>query len=422
MERYKLYDEIIKEELILATGCTEPIALAYLAAIANEQLDGEITSVKVSCSPNIVKNVKSVTIPNTGGLKGIEAAIITGLVAGVASKKLEVITSINDQQRSRINELLKQEFVKVSCLCDEPNLSVNLELFSEGHHVVAKIMHTHTNLTYLEKDGVVVFQNLCDGEDFNSVLIDRTVLTIEGILDYAAKADLTAIRPLLEQQIAVNMTIANEGINHVYGANVGQTILANNEGVYFKGIAFAAAASDARMSGCKYPVMTNSGSGNQGITASIPLIVYAQENNVPLDDLIKALVVSNLITIHIKSGIGRLSAYCGVVCAATATFAGIAFLDGETTETIYKVITNSLATCSGMICDGAKESCASKISTALFSAMLARQMAHSQLCFEPDCGIVQKNIEKTIEVVGYLGREGMKQTDEIVLNIMTKER
>lgn len=420
MKLFESYNAILKEELILASGCTEPIALAYLAAVAKEQLQDNPEKITVRCSANVIKNVKSVTIPNTNGLKGIKAAVIAGLIAGDANKKMEVIAEVSEEDKVRIKQFVDKDIVEVVCLHDEPNLSIKLEMLCGENNVKVELMHTHTNITLIEKNGETIYQNKCDNEDFNSVLIDRSLLNIDSIYDYATTCDLSEINSVIESQATANIKIAEEGLMKNYGARVGKTILENNQGPFFKCIAYAAAASDARMSGCKYPVMTNSGSGNQGITASLPVIVYAKEKNMDYEKMIRALLLSNLITIHIKTGIGRLSAYCGVVCAASASFSAIAYLNDYDLSVIKKVITNSLATASGMICDGAKESCASKISTALFSAMLSYQMATNELCFEPECGIVQSDVEKTIKVVGYLGREGMKRTDEVVLDIMTK--
>lgn len=420
MSQFESYAAILKEELVLASGCTEPIALAYLTSIARDHLKEEANKITVYCSPNIVKNVKSVTIPNTRGMRGIKAAIIAGLVAGNSDKKMEVIAEVSEAQQDQIQAMMNKNLVEVICLHDEPNLSIKIEMCGVNHTVRAELMHTHTNITLIEKDGLVLFENRCDSTDFNSVLIDRSCLNVADIIRVANECDLSSVQALLEAQITSNMKIAKEGLAQCYGAQVGQTLMQNESDIFTRCMAYAAAASDARMSGCKYPVMTNSGSGNQGITCSIPVIVYADEKNVPHEKLLRALLISNLIAIHIKTGIGRLSAYCGVVCAATGSFAAIAYLDNKETSTIEQLITNSLATTSGMICDGAKESCASKISTALFSAMLGYKMAANQRCFGPDCGIVQENVEKTIQVVGTLGKVGMKKTDEVVLDIMTK--
>ncbi|MGB4985281.1 MAG: L-serine ammonia-lyase, iron-sulfur-dependent, subunit alpha [Erysipelotrichaceae bacterium] len=418
---YQDYQAILHEELVLASGCTEPIAIAFLAATCKELMDDPIERVLIKCSGNVIKNVKSVIIPNTKNEKGIKAACIAGLIAGDASKKMEVIENVSDQQIEQIQAEMKKDYIYIECLPDEANLSIKIKLQSANHEVTGELMHTHTNITFLKKDDQILIKNECDKTNFNSVLIDRSILNIEDIIDFANNVPLDNISCLLKKQIEVNLSIAKEGFINNYGVQVGKTLYKSHKDIFLKCISYAASASDARMGGCKLPVMTNSGSGNQGITCSLPLIVYAKEYNHNEEQLLRSLIVANLITVHLKTGIGRLSAYCGVVCAACASFAAIAHLNNYDIEIIKKVITNSLATSSGIICDGAKASCATKISTALFSSLLAYQLAVNDLSFEPGCGIVQENIEDTIKAVGIIGREGMKQTDEIVLDIMTKK-
>lgn len=420
MKNTDKYYTILNEELVLATGCTEPIALAYVSAIARKYLQHDPEKVIVYCSANVVKNVKSVTIPNTNKSKGIIPAVNAGWIAGNPDKELEVISIVSDEQKNRIQEVSNDDLVEVICLKDEPNLSIRIKMIYKEDTVEVSLMHTHTNITKIEKNGELIFEKPCDNENINAGLTDRTCLNLEDILNFANECDLTRIQDLLEKQIKNNMLIANEGIAQGYGACVGKTIIENIQGKYSSCIGMAAAASDARMSGCQLPVMTNSGSGNQGITTSIPVIVYAREQHLSDEKLYRALVLANLVTIHLKTGIGRLSAYCGVVCAAVASFAGIAYLNDDSLKIIENLVTNGLATASGIICDGAKESCASKISTALFSAMLGYEMAKNQRVFEESCGIVQDCVEHTIKVVGTLGQEGMKQTDNLILDIMTK--
>lgn len=419
MTDFSKYYTILNEELVLATGCTEPIALAYVSAIARKYLGKDPNKITAYCSANVVKNVKSVTIPNTNHCKGIIPAVNAGWIAGDASKELEVISIVSDEQKKRIEEYNHTNLVEVVCLKDEPNLSIHIKMENEDV-VEVYLMHTHTNITKIVKNGETIFAKPCDLENFNSVLTDRSCLNLKDIVEFAKTCDLSRIQDLLAKQIQNNMLIANEGIAQGYGACVGKTIIENIPGKYSSCIGMAAAASDARMSGCQLPVMTNSGSGNQGITTSVPVVVYAREQKFTEEELYRALVVSNLVTIHLKTGIGRLSAYCGVVCAAVASFAGIAFLNHDSFCIIENLVTNGLATASGIICDGAKESCASKISTALFSAMLGYEMAKNQRVFEESCGIVQDCVEHTIQVVGTLGQEGMKQTDNLILDIMTK--
>lgn len=420
MDLEELYSKILHEELLPAMGCTEPIAIAYASSIARDVLGTMPDYMTVECSGNVVKNVKSVTIPNTGGLKGIQAAAIAGVVAGDKEKKLEVISVIEPKQQEQIKELVQSQFCQVSCLHGEANLCIRVTCFHGDDNAFVELMHTHTNITCVKRCQEVLYEKNCDEADFNSVLTDRTCLSIEGIYQFASQGNLDRVRGLLEKQIEYNLKIAREGMENSYGASIGQTVEKSIHNRYTKGIAYAGAASDARMSGCQMAVMTNSGSGNQGITASLPVIQFAIDQNIDRERLIQALALSNLITIRIKTGIGRLSAYCGVVCAAAGAFAGIAYLEGHGTEVIDKLIQNHLATISGMVCDGAKESCAGKISLSLLSAMLGYQMACQNQAFEDGCGIVQGDIEETIDVVGYIGREGMKETDKVILDIMTR--
>lgn len=414
------YIQILKEELLPAMGCTEPIAIAYAAAIARDTLHGTCERMEVHCSGNVVKNVKGVTIPNTNGLKGIEAAAIAGVVAGKKEKIMEVISEVSDEEKDEINRLVKTDFCKVVCLHDEANLFIRVRCMNQEHQAYVELMHTHTNVTKIVSDDEMLYENICDSTDFNSVLLDRSCLSVERIVDFGCNGNIDEVKPLLRQQIEYNVKIAEEGLKNSYGANVGQIIRSMCSNEYRDCIAYASAGSDARMSGCKLAVMTNSGSGNQGITTSLPVIVYARQHQMNEEKMLRALVISNLITIRIKTGIGRLSAYCGVVCAAAGSFAGIAYLEGYGLDVISKMISNHLGTVSGMVCDGAKESCASKISTALFSAMLSLQLAKQEIAFCANSGIIQEELEKTIDAIGYVGRVGMKETDKVILDIMTK--
>lgn len=420
MNKEDCYSAILHEEMVLAAGCTEPIAIAFAAAVAKQHLGVIPDRVVVNCSGNIIKNVKSVKIPNTNGSRGIEAAVIAGIVAGDPSKEMEVIKTVSDAQIIEILQMIEKKIVKINYKKEVPNLYVEVLAYSNESYVRTEIMHTHTNITMIEKDGEVLYENACDITDMNSVLIDRSVLNVKDIVEYGAYGNIDAVRELIEMEIKVNDAIAQEGLNHDWGSNVGKTLASVNKEVYYQCIAAAAAASDARMSGCKLPVMTNSGSGNQGITLSVPIITYAKVNNIEHEKLVRALVVANLINVHMKTGVGRLSAFCGAACAATAGFAGLAFINNEPLEIIQQVITNTIATDSGLICDGAKESCASKIATSLFSGLLGYEMAKKQQTFPYGCGIVQKEIDETIEAVGTVARVGMKVTDEVILNIMLK--
>ncbi len=416
------YFAILKEELVPALGCTEPIAIAYASAKAAQVLGEEVLGVKVSCSGNIIKNVKGVVVPNTGGLRGVKAASIVGVIAGNPDLGLEVIANVSEEQIAKVKELAATDFCELECLYQEANLNIIVEVFGEHHRALVQIMHTHTNIVRIEKDGDVLFEKPVDAADFNSALIDRSCLNIKDIYEFALNCPLDEIRPLLEKGIDYNLKIAEEGLKNDYGAKVGKVILKLHENdIYDRCIAYAAAASDARMSGCKMAVMTTSGSGNQGITATLPVIIFAREKKLEHEKLLRALIFATLITIHIKTGIGRLSAYCGAVCAASGSFCGIAMLEGYGLDVINKMIINNLGTVSGMICDGAKESCASKISTALYSAYIGYKMAISDICFTPHSGIIQDEVEDTIDKVGELGRDGMRETDHVILKIMVDD-
>lgn len=414
------YCAILKEELVLALGCTEPIAIAYAAALARKYLEVKPERLLVECSGNIIKNVKGVVVPNTGGLKGVKAAAIAGVVAGNSDLHLKVIANVSDDQIKEIQALEKDDFCEVNCMYQEANLNIIVHAYSGKDVVKVQIMHTHTNVILIQRNESFVYQKKCDQDNFNSVLIDRNCLNVKDIYQFATTYSLKGLKHLLREQVNYNLDIANEGLKNDYGARVGKVLRTMNHDVYTTCISYAAAASDARMSGCKMAVMTCSGSGNQGVTASLPIIIYAREKGIDEELLLRALTLSNLLTVRIKTGIGRLSAYCGVVCAATGSFAGIAYLEGYGLDVISKMIVNNLGTISGMVCDGAKQSCASKISTALFSALLGYRMAIEEITFDPDTGIIQKDLEQTIDTVGQLGRDGMKETDKVILQIMTE--
>lgn len=412
------YSGILREELVLAAGCTEPIAIAYAAAVARDHLCAMPERLVVNCSGNIIKNVKSVKIPHTRGSRGIEAAAIAGMVAGDEYQKLEVIEHVTEEQTEQILDFLSKKIVTVNFVKDVPNLYVEVIAYNGDDYTRVEIMHTHINVTLIEKNGRTVYESRGDYSQVEGEKIDRSVLNIKDIVEFGKNGDIDDVRDLIEAQIKSNYDIAVEGLTNDWGSCVGKTMANFYDDVYCQGIAAAAAASDARMSGCSLPVMTNSGSGNQGITLSVPIIVYAKKKGFSHEDLVRALVVSNLVNVHIKTGVGRLSAYCGVVCAATACFAGLAFLDGQPLDVIEKTITNTIATDSGIICDGAKESCASKIATSLFAGLLGYQMIKKERCFPAGCGIVKENIEDTIKAVGTVAHDGMRTTDEVILGIM----
>ena len=418
-EKYSAYLNILKEELIPALGCTEPIAIAYAAAKAKELLGEFPDKLLVQCSGNIIKNAKSVTVPNTGSLRGIKASAITGIVAGDASKGLEVLSSVNECHISEIKKILETDLCIVEMIPEDANLHIIMKAMHKDDYAVVEIIHTHMNICKMEKNGEVLFEKNFEKKDFNSALSDRSVLNVKDIFDFANIVKLEDITCLLDKQIQCNLEIAEEGLNKNYGAGIGKMLLeCYGDNVFNKMRAYAAAGSDARMNGCSLPVVTNSGSGNQGMTASLPVIIYASEKKLEKEKMYRALIMANLITIHQKTGIGRLSAYCGAVSAACGSGAGITYIEDGSLEQIEKTIVNTIANVSGIICDGAKSSCAAKIASSLDAAIMGHFLAMKDVCFEADSGIVKDSIEETITVVGRIGREGMKETDVEVLKIM----
>lgn len=413
-------NEILKEELVLAAGCTEPLAIAYAASIVRDYLEGEIKKLNIVCSPNIVKNVNSVKIPNTNGKRGIKAAAVAGYVAGNSKLKLEAIKNVKKEKIDEILKELDKDYVNVILDKEKPKLYIKVQGLSENDKVTVEIMHTHTNVTKIKKNDEIIFQNKNDNTSLDTVLADRSILNVKDIYDFALNGNIDEVRDLIEKQIECNYNIAKEGMENDWGSNVGETLLGDD--LYLNLIAYASAGSDARMSGCNMPVMTNSGSGNQGMTLSVPIIHYAKEKNINHEELVRALVFANLINVYLKTGIGRLSAYCGAVCAGKSAWAGIAFINKDSLEVISDLITNGIATDSGIICDGAKESCASKIATSLFSGYLGYKMARKNRTFPDECGIVKENVDKTIESVWEVASTGMKKTDEIILDVMLEKK
>ena len=419
IDKYNSYLTILEEELVPALGCTEPIAIAYAVAKAREVLGNFPDKVTVRCSGNIIKNAKSVVVPNTGNLRGIRASALIGIVAGNASKGLEVLENVNDYHVERVKQLMKTDLCEVQIIENDANLHIVVEAVYKHESSLVEIIHTHTNISKIEKNGQVIFEKGAKKEDFNSPLSDRSVLNIEDILEFANTVDIKDIDVLLSKQIEYNLTIAEEGLNSEYGVNIGKMILeCYGDNVHSKIRAYAAAGSDARMGGCSLPVVTNSGSGNQGMTTSLPVIIYAQEKNIDKEKMYRALVLANLVTIHQKTGIGRLSAYCGAVSAACGSGAGITYLEEGDLDQIEKTITNTLANVSGIVCDGAKASCAAKIASSIDAAIMAHYLAMRGTAFEADTGIVKKSVEDTISAIGRLGRDGMRETDIEVLKIM----
>lgn len=414
-EDYKLYVRILKEELVPAMGCTEPISLAYAAAKAKQVLDEDPVSAKVEVSGNIVKNAKSVTVPHTGGMRGIKSAFIAGLVAGNPNAELEVIAKVSNEQIEEMKRVKESFPVEITTPEDARVFDIGITLRSEKHEAYVRIADTHTNIVSIKKDGETLFENLPK----ESEKADKSSLTVKTILEFADGVELDAVKEILDRQISYNMAIAEEGLKNNYGANVGKVLLrAYQPDIKITAKAYAAAASDARMNGCELPVVINSGSGNQGITASVPVIVYARGLHISQERLYRALCVSNLITIHLKDGIGALSAYCGVVSAGAGAACGVAYLLGGGEEEVSHTLVNALAIDSGIICDGAKASCAAKIATAVESGLLGLNMYYNGNEFFAGDGIVKKGVENTIKSVSRLAHEGMRETDKEIIRIM----
>lgn len=413
---YDTYVRILETELVPALGCTEPIALAYASARAAEILGEFPDRMEALCSGNIIKNVKGVKVPNSGGLKGVEAAVILGAAGGSASKKLEVLETVTDKDQVLTERLLKTRFC--TCLLKEgvPNLYIEIHAFKDKNRSVVRIEQTHTNITYEELNGKTLFEKAAQAAHAQT---DKSLLNLKDIITFAEEVKLDEIRDCLERQIKYNMAISEEGLKHPWGACVGQTLLEEfPESSKWRSIARAAAGSDARMSGCSLPVVIISGSGNQGMTCSLPVIEFAQAHGNSHDDLLRALCISNLTAQDQKRYIGPLSAYCGAVCAAAGAGAAITYLCGGSHEQIENTVINTIVNAGGIVCDGAKPSCASKIVSSLQAAFLGHTLAMKGFRFESGEGLAMDTAEDTIRAIGYMGREGMRQTDLEILNLM----
>ena len=410
--------KILHEELLPAMGCTEPIAVAYCACVARDQLRGGVERVRVEASGNIIKNVKSVVVPNTDGLRGIPAAAAAGVVAGDAGRVLEVISEVTPTQKAEIRAFLEKTPIEVDIADSKLVFDIVVTLYSGEHYSKVRIVNYHTNIVLIERDGeTLVNQPVVDSSEEG--LTDRSFLTVEKILDFANTVELDDVREVIKRQIDYNMAISVEGLRGDYGANIGSVLLAcEGDNVRTRAKAGAAAGSDARMSGCELPVVINSGSGNQGITASVPVVIYAQELGVGEEKMYRALVLSNLLGIHQKTSIGRLSAYCGAISAGAAAGAAIAYLMDGSLRAISHTLVNALAIVSGVICDGAKASCAGKIATAVEAGILGYEMYTQGQQIRGGDGIVKKGVEEMIKSVGCLGRDGMRETDREILRIM----
>lgn len=416
-EVYEAYIKILQEELIPAMGCTEPIAIALAAAKAREIL-GEIADrVEVKVSGSIIKNVKSVVVPNTNCLKGIPAAVVAGIVAGNSEKKLEVISEVTQEQKQMISQMLNQIKIDIVHIEQGPVFDIILTEFKGDSYVTVRIVNSHTNIVYIEKNKEILLDipyEVSQKKDNK-----KELLNMQDIWKFTNEVEIDSVREVLDQQIYYNSMIAEEGLLGDYGANIGRVLLKTyGNDVKTRAKAKAAAGSDARMNGCELPVVINSGSGNQGITCSVPVIEYAKELRVQKDVLYRALILSNLVAILEKRGIGVLSAFCGAVSAGAGAAAGIAYLSGGTYDEINHTIVNTLAIVSGIVCDGAKSSCAAKIASSIDAAILAFQMCRNGQTFHAGEGIVMDDIESTLAGVGKIGKNGMKETNNEIIQLM----
>ena len=418
---YQQYVNILKEELRPAMGCTEPIALAYAGAKARQILGYLPEKIMLYVSGNIIKNVKSVVVPNTGGMHGLAAAVCVGTLCGDADRELQVISNVTEDARAGLQDYIDRVDLEIEPAGSELVFDIDLTVQAQGHSARVRIVNNHTNVVRIEKDGQILL-DLPVSDSSEEGLTDKSCLNIKDIVAFADCLDVEDIREVVERQIRYNMAIAREGMSHRWGANIGKVIMRRQGGsVDNKARAYAAAGSDARMSGCDMPVIILSGSGNQGITASVPVAVYAMELDVPDDQLLRAVALSDLVTVHQKAGIGRLSAYCGAISAGCGAGAGIAYLQGGGEEAVAHILVNAIAILSGTICDGAKASCAAKIAAAVDAGILGYHMYLEDQQFYGGDGIVTKGVDKTVRNVGILAREGMKDTDKTILEIMLRE-
>lgn len=415
---YQIYVQILKEELVTAMGCTEPIAISYAAARARAVLGELPEKIVVKASGSIIKNVKSVVVPNTGGLRGIEAAAAAGIVCGNENKKLEVLSEIESEDIERIKGYLGQADIKVEYQETGRTFDLSVCVYKEHSQASVRITDYHTNIVQIEKNWEFIRDDLKDEKIEKA---NRDVLSMENIWEFVRCADIEDVKETLDKQIECNMKIAREGIRGNYGANIGSILLKmEGDSVQVHAKAMAAAGSDARMNGCGLPVVINSGSGNQGITCSVPILVYGESLNCDIEKIYRALLLSNLTAIYIKAGIGTLSAYCGAVSAGAAAGAGIAYLHGGGYEEIKHTVVNALAIVSGIVCDGAKASCAAKIASSVEAGIVGYYMYLNEQEFCAGEGIVAEGIDRTIENIGILGKEGMKETNKKIIEMMIK--
>ena len=420
-EKYQAYVQILKEELVPAMGCTEPIALAYAAAKAREVLGCIPDKVKIGASGSIIKNVKSVIVPNTNHLKGIPAAATAGIIAGRPEKELEVIAEVSEDQIQQMISFLQETSIEVEHIDNGITFDIVVTVCKDDSYAKVRIANYHTNIVLIEKNGEELLSVPVEGESEEG-LTDRSCLDMESIWDFINTVDIEDIREVIGRQIEYNTAIAEEGLRGDYGANIGTVLLKTyGDDVRTRAKAMAAAGSDARMNGCELPVIINAGSGNQGMTCSLPVLEYAKDRGADEDKTYRALALSNLVAIHQKTGIGRLSAYCGAVSAGAAAGAGIAYLCGGGYQEIIHTVVNALAIVSGMVCDGAKASCAAKIAASVDAGILGYNMFLNGQQFYAGEGIVTKGVEATISNIGRLGKEGMRETNEEIIKMMIGE-
>lgn len=413
---YSIYVQILKEELVMAMGCTEPIAISYACAKATQVLDHLPDRIVVKASGSIIKNVKSVIVPHTNGLKGIEVAAAAGALYGDADAKLEVLSSATREQIEELPEYVQNTNITVQHIEQGHVFDLEIHVYYEQEHASVRIVDTHTNIVQIEKNWQVIFEDKTTSLELKA---DHSALIMKQIWDFSQTVDIDDVKEILDRQIACNMAIANEGIHNSYGANIGHVILnMDSDCVKTRAKAYAAAGSDARMNGCELPVVINSGSGNQGITCCVPVVVYAKELDCTQEQLYRALVLSNLTAIYIKTGIGTLSAFCGAVSAGVAAGAGIAYLHNGTYKEIQHTIVNALAILSGTICDGAKASCAAKIASSVDAGIMGYYMYKNKQQFYAGDGIVAHSVDETIQNIGTLGSQGMLQTNDKIIEMM----
>lgn len=413
---YSIYVQILKEELVMAMGCTEPIAISYACAKATQVLDHLPDRIVVKASGSIIKNVKSVIVPHTNGLKGIEVAAAAGALYGDADAKLEVLSSATREQIEELPEYVQNTNITVQHIEQGHVFDLEIHVYYEQEHASVRIVDTHTNIVQIEKNWQVIFEDKTTSLELKA---DHSALIMKQIWDFSQTVDIEDVKEILDRQIACNMAIANEGIHHSYGANIGHVILnMDSDCVKTRAKAYAAAGSDARMNGCELPVVINSGSGNQGITCCVPVVVYAKELDCTQKQLYRALVLSNLTAIYIKTGIGTLSAFCGAVSSGAAAGAGIAYLHNGTYKEIQHTIVNALAILSGTICDGAKASCAAKIASSVDAGIMGYYMYKNKQQFYAGDGIVAHSVDETIQNIGTLGSQGMLQTNDKIIEMM----